>query len=407
MRPPNPSTKSPILMAPSLPPPRRRRRRTPSPVDNAMREIFLRLPADDPGSLVRAAAVCRSWFRILSDEAFAREYRAFRRAPPMLGFLHNQPPVYKRPSWVSHFVSTTTFSPPEFEDLEGYQVLDSRHGLVLLYSPEMGEYFVVSDLVTHEDWEIHVDPKCHGIMRWEDDGPEDVSEGIRCNAAVLCDKDLCDHLDCHGGPFLVALVGSDDAEGSMALATVYSSKTREWSDVISVDVDEPDLIYDKAHSAVVGNKVYVPCVESSCVLEYDIGEQELSVISVPYEDQDESQRYVDLMGVEDGMLLFASVMKPRLYLWSMEAGPNGAAGWARRRFIELEPLLPRSILLDNFTVSAVGFAEGVSVIFVSTQSGLYTIELSSGRCDKVNVEEHVQKAMPYMSFYIGERGLLD
>ncbi|KAF7055357.1 hypothetical protein CFC21_062896 [Triticum aestivum] len=314
-----------------------------------MRQIFLRLPADDPGSLVRAAAVCRRWCRILSDAAFARDYRAFRRAPPMLGFLHNERHrEYKRVSyWISHFVSTATFSPPAFKDLEDHQVLDSRHGLVLLH--ETGDDFVVYDLVTHDDWEVHADPKCHGIMWWEGDDP--AYKGIRCNAAVLCDKDLCDHLDCHGGPFLVALVGSNNAEGSMALATVYSSKTGEWSDMISVHVHEPDLIYDRAHSAVVANKVYVPCVESTSVLEYNIGEQELSVISVPYEDQDESQRYVYLMGVEDGMLLFASVMKHRLYLWSMEAGPSGAAGWARRRFIELKPFCRMdSLVLSSWTI---------------------------------------------------------
>ncbi|KAI4992771.1 hypothetical protein ZWY2020_007084 [Hordeum vulgare] len=91
---------------------------------------------------------------------------------------------------------------------------------------------------------------------------------------------------------------------------------------------------------------------------------------------------LELMGAEDGMLLFATVLEPKLYLWSMEVGLNGAVTWAQRRAIELEPLLPSGALFD---VSVVGFAEGVGVIFLSTKAGLYTIELSSGRCKKDSI----------------------
>uniref|UniRef100_A0A453IV36 CNH domain-containing protein n=1 Tax=Aegilops tauschii subsp. strangulata TaxID=200361 RepID=A0A453IV36_AEGTS len=106
------------------------------------------------------------------------------------------------------------------------------------------------------------------------------------------------------------------------------------------------------------------------------------------------------MGVEDGMLLFASVVKPRLYLWSMEAGPRGAAGRAQSRFIELGPLLPRPVLVDNTEVSAVGFAEGVGVIFIKTKVGLYTIHLKSKQSNQVH-RGYINKVMPYMSFYTG------
>ncbi|KAI4992776.1 hypothetical protein ZWY2020_007089 [Hordeum vulgare] len=91
---------------------------------------------------------------------------------------------------------------------------------------------------------------------------------------------------------------------------------------------------------------------------------------------------LELMGAEIGMLLFATVLEPKLYLWSMEVGLNGAVTWAQRRAIELEPLLPSGALFD---VSVVGFAEGVGVIFLSTKAGLYTIELSSGRCKKDSI----------------------
>ncbi|XP_044947692.1 uncharacterized protein LOC123397061 [Hordeum vulgare subsp. vulgare] len=362
--------------------------RPPALVDDAMREVFTRLPADDPRSLVHAAAVCRSWRGILTDPGFARGYRAFHGAAPMLGFLHN---AYCAPN---RFVPTSTFRRWGSQDRRGCHVLDSRHGIVLLYSPAYDVPFHACDLVTNNWWEIEADPKCHDLMHWWPHFYND--RGIHFTATVLCAKDRCrcDHLDCHGGPFLLALVGSAD-KGGIALATAYSSETCQWSDKISLQ--SPGLQIDnEGHTAVVGNKVYVPSYDCDSVVEYNIREQQLSVIKVP---EILGQGYLDLIGAEDGMLLFASVLKPRLYLWSMEAGPRGAAAWARRRVVELEPLLPHRALLDmsDSDVWAAGFAEGVSVIFLRTPAGLYTIELNSGRVNKVG-ESRIEKVMPYTSF---------
>ncbi|XP_037435677.1 uncharacterized protein LOC119302732 [Triticum dicoccoides] len=365
-----------------------------APVDDAMRAVFMRLPADDPRSLARAAAVCRSWRGILTGPGFADGYRALHGGPPMLGFLHNE---YRSDN---RFVPTSTFRRRASQDSPDCQVLDSRHGLVLLYAPAYDPPFEARDLVTGDWWDIDDDPKCRDIMHWPGDGPDDFfsGTGIRCNATVLCAKDRCGHLDCHGGgPFLVALVGSVE-EGGIALATVYSSETCQWSDKISVR--SPGLRTDDGgHTAVVGDKVYVPSYECDSLVEFNIREQQLSVINVP---ENLGQGFLYLIGVEDGMLLFASVLKPRLYLLSMEAGPRGAAAWARRRVVELEPLLPPRALLDmsESNIWAVGFAEGVSVIFLRTPAGCYAIDLNSGRANKVG-EFSIEKVMPYARFCTG------
>jgi hypothetical protein len=186
-------------------------------------------------------------------------------------------------------------------------------------------------------------------------------------------------------------------DGSKARATVYSSETGDWSDVI--EVHTPDHINGAGHSAVVGDKVYAPCLESDSVVEYNMGGQELRVIDYPFED--ERQPYLELMGVEDNMVLFASVVKSRLYLWSLGVVPSRATGWARRRVIELQPLLPPGVLKNWWGVSAVGFAEGVSVIFLRIGNGLYTIDLNSGEGKNVDQITCINKVMPYMSFYTG------
>uniref|UniRef100_A0ACD5TV11 Uncharacterized protein n=1 Tax=Avena sativa TaxID=4498 RepID=A0ACD5TV11_AVESA len=267
-------------MAMSAPPPRRGPLSVEPLFDDLMREIFLRLPPHDPRGLLRAAVGCRSWRGILSDAAFAREYRRFHRAPPMLGFFYDQFHIERRRAfderyWLPHFVTTATFRLPAYEDRRDWRVLDSRHGLVLFYTPAMDADFVVCDLVTGEELEIHPDSDCEDIMWWEDDDDNYRFENIRCNAAVLCGRDRCDHLNCHGGPFRVALLGSDEY-GQIAFATVYSSETREWSDMISAE--NPNTISNWGHSAVVGNKVYVPCLEDDSVVEYNMGEQKLSVM---------------------------------------------------------------------------------------------------------------------------------
>ncbi|GJN24388.1 hypothetical protein PR202_gb12126 [Eleusine coracana subsp. coracana] len=68
-------------MAPPRPPPELN--------DDAVREILLYLPPDDPAHLVRASLVSKHWRRILSDQGFLRRYRRFHRTPPLLGFFHD------------------------------------------------------------------------------------------------------------------------------------------------------------------------------------------------------------------------------------------------------------------------------------------------------------------------------
>uniref|UniRef100_A0ACD5VE56 Uncharacterized protein n=1 Tax=Avena sativa TaxID=4498 RepID=A0ACD5VE56_AVESA len=381
--------------------PQRVRRPPPALDDDALSEIFLRLPPEDPKSLVRASAVCATWRRvILSDDgAFDRLYRAFHGAPPMLGFLQNTTLHAKGRSYlVSNFVSTATFRPPACHERRRWRALDSRHGLALFHTPDRAEDFVVCDLLTYDRWRIKASRECSHIISHDANS----SATTTWNAAVLCAKDRCDHLHCHGGPFLVALAGCDEGQGT-TFASVYSSQTRKWSRTVSIL--EPEGIDTAGHVAVAGGKAYFQCKHTVSIVEYDMGEQELSVIDPRFDEEDRDLTYPLLMGVEDdGMLLMATVSRPRLYLWSMEVvSPSRAGDLSRCRVIELEPLLPPRAL---FAMSIVGFAEGIGVIFLSTEAGLYTVELSSGRSKKVQgvVSSSLGKLMPYMSFYTREWG---
>ena len=68
------------------------------------------------------------------------------------------------------------------------------------------------------------------------------------------------------------------------------------------------------HSAIVGNKLYLPSGGSSKIAEYDMGAQKLAVIRGPLPLSDL------LVGAEDGMLLFAAVFDTVLCLWAVVNG---------------------------------------------------------------------------------------
>lgn len=149
----------------------------PELISDAVAEVLLRLPSDDPAGLLRASAVCKTWLRTLTESAFVRRYRDFHGTPLVLGFLHN--PANRR---LARFVSTTAFRPPAATDHRTSVVLDCRHGRALLYDYRSSE-FVVWDPITGRERRIFDDlPECYS------------------DHTVLCAAGPgCDHSACSGG----------------------------------------------------------------------------------------------------------------------------------------------------------------------------------------------------------------
>ncbi|KAL6594625.1 hypothetical protein ACP70R_048363 [Stipagrostis hirtigluma subsp. patula] len=79
----------------------------PSPVvdDDVFGEILLHLSPVDPTLLVCASLVCKSWCRLLTDDAFLRHYRGFHQAPPMISLLRNTE------DHIACFVASGSFCP--------------------------------------------------------------------------------------------------------------------------------------------------------------------------------------------------------------------------------------------------------------------------------------------------------
>ncbi|KAL6647782.1 hypothetical protein ACP70R_015219 [Stipagrostis hirtigluma subsp. patula] len=353
--------------------PRRRRRRPPQLVDDVFGEILLRLPPGDPACLVRAAAVCRTWRRILADPAFPARYRAFHRTPPVLGFFHNPYPL-----GLARFVPTSSFGAPP-PDRRGRHVLGCRHGRVLLEDRESWD-LIVWDPATGDERRLPEVPDIHTL-------------GDR-NAAVLCAAHGagCDHRDCHGGPFLVASMGVGDKLD--AHAYLFSSETGAWSapSVFQLEPTRSCLTIDRLPAAVAGDGVCFIGDYSDGILRYDLATRDLSLIAVPFDYDDD----IIVTPMEDGELGFACLNRQHrciLSLWSFV----WFAGWVVLRVIDLEMLLS----IDKYmTPYLSGFAEDANVIFVNTDDGVFTIELESLQTRKIDVRDKSSPVFPYTSFYI-------
>ncbi|TVU41821.1 hypothetical protein EJB05_15375, partial [Eragrostis curvula] len=338
-------------------------------LDELVGEILVRLPPDEPADILRASLVCKRWSRLLSDPAFGRRYRELHRAPPLLGFFHNTYESGPVPRFVSTVASPC--SPPALH-CSNWWTLDCRHDRVLIHRfgrPDL----VVFDPLTGEQPHLPLPPYSHFF----------------CAGAVLCSVAGCDHLDCHGGPFLVVFVGTNCDRATWA--SVYSSETGAWSASSSVELGGR---YIQAWpSLCIGDSLYFMVYRGRSILRYDLAVRGFSLIDVPAEYDDIST----VVMVDDGRLGFMGVEDRNLHLWAwQEAGADGSAGWRRCRVIELATLLPGPD--KTFSPRVVGFVEGTDIVFLSTDVGIFTLKIKSGRVAKVGEKRARIAIVPYSSF---------
>uniref|UniRef100_A0ACD5UP34 Uncharacterized protein n=1 Tax=Avena sativa TaxID=4498 RepID=A0ACD5UP34_AVESA len=351
----------------------------PPPVlpDEILEEILLRLPPDDPGCLFRASLVCKPWRSRLTSSGFSLLYRKFHRTPPLLGFFENDEKLF---FWFAPLSPTSPFpsAHPSNCDLV---VLDSRHGFVLLNNVgSSGEplSLVVWDPISLQQWDIPY--------------PEfAVWESVPDSAAVLCAADGCDHMDCHGGPFKVVYVGTNEDDW-ISRASVYCSEARAWSRVSSCEHPQFFLeVVGTTPKALVGNAVYFSCTPSTIILRYEFTTHELAMVDRPQMYEWPHDKYI-LITMEDGLLGCASLQESRLDIWSIEAGNNGSVRWILRRVVKLESVLP------CYRMTLINFADKLGVFFARMHSGVFTVEIKSGQVKKV-LSSGTEYVIPYTSFY--------
>lgn len=171
---------------------------------------------------------------------------------------------------------------------------------------------------------------------------------------------------------------------------VYSSGVGSRITCISIheDVAEPNL----SRGTIVGDGVYFTLQMGVTVLKYDLVKHHLSLIDPP----EWCDGGISLMSTEDGLLGSAGIRGSTLYLWSRKANAEGVEKWVQYRVTDLRTLLPVDKPFTKATVT--GYAEGVHAIFVSTDVGVYIIELKSGQARKVSDPLNHYHAIPFMRF---------
>ncbi|XP_037449445.1 uncharacterized protein LOC119319031 [Triticum dicoccoides] len=352
----------------------------PELISDAVAEVLLRLPPDDPAGLLRASVVCKSWLRALTEPAFVRRYRDFHGTPLVLGFLHN--PVNRR---LARFVPTTAFRPPAAADHRTSVVLDCRHGRALLYDYRSSE-FVVWDPVTGRE------------RRMPDDVPDRYT-----NHVVLCAAGAgCDHSTCSGGAFLMASAGVHVMDLVQAEARLYSSETgvRRGPDGIYLDYNDgqfdegcPYRLEADRPGVLVGGTLYFVC-QSGALLRYGfLGKQSLSLIKPP--PGKFHGRGTIVTRAENGGLGLATLGRDVLHLWSTETGFRGGVKWVKMNDIHLQKLMP-----FKSPALLIGSTEDTNVVFVTSDDhGIFTIELKSLLMKKVCEMGEVDDVFPYVCFY--------
>lgn len=364
----------------------------PKLIDDAVAEILLRLPPDDPACLVRASLVCKPWRRVLSDPAFPLRYRAFHRTPPpLLGFVRSS---RAREAGGSHLIVpfATRLLPFHQPPPMSSRPLDCRHGRVLSENVVCGSSTTRGSLAV---WEPITGN--HSVLpeldcRWP---------YIRCGV-VACAAAGCDHRhDCHGGPFQVVFVGTTDA--GVARAWVYSSETDAWSEPASVQLHGRHSSVKRKRGAIVGHRCYFLLNASTMLLKFDLRKHRLSMINSPQAYCIMPAAAAALMSMEDGRLGLAGIHGANLHLWSTKVCLEGPATttWVPYRVVELGKLLP--IDKPYHRVAVIGFAEGVGALLVAVDTTtIFAYELKSGQVRKLTSKPGCcnDEVFPFTSFYV-------
>lgn len=107
------------------------------------------------------------------------------------------------------------------------------------------------------------------------------------------------------------------------------------------------------------------------------------------------------MELDDGGLGFVAALDSCMYMWSWQADANNGIGsWAQHMVLtelELETLLPRGNPWCWHEVT--GWVEGTHTIFISIDTGVFTLDLKSKKVKKVGKMPAYYRIIPYMTFY--------
>uniref|UniRef100_A0ACD5VXE5 Uncharacterized protein n=1 Tax=Avena sativa TaxID=4498 RepID=A0ACD5VXE5_AVESA len=382
---------------------RRRRPSSPPPVpahpledDDLLHEIMLRLPPQPP-YLMRASIVSKRWRRLATDPKFLRRFRLHHRRPPLIGFFSHE---------VGPFYFRSTLDPPyripplrfslRPDGSEGWTCLDCRHGRILFDDWLRGQ-IIVWDPIT-DDRRIVPHP-----LQFRDSGIVQIHSG-----AVLCAARDQGHVHgaCHSSPFKVVALSSyqqdDEAvnDEAIAFASVYSSETGIWSDVVSAKIPPRGIDY-AGPSTLVGNTLHWLLTMNSSVLEFDLEARRLVVTKRPPGAPHGANARI--IQAEDGGVAFAALSGPRnqpcLQMWDREIDSHGVATWVLRKTVELHKILGLESRIEKDRSSILHYLEDIHAMFLRVHPYVYMVQLEPMQSKELFKTSHNCMYHPFTSFW--------
>ncbi|CAL5079050.1 unnamed protein product [Urochloa decumbens] len=323
----------------------------PELMDDLVEEILLRIPPDDPASLIHAELVCKRWRRIVSDPGFRhrlRELLRHRAHPPILtGFLCNLIDLGLQDIWTN---------------------------------PIDCGLFVWDPATDHVTTLPKLPPHVYG-------GSESLSSSWKWNTTVLCaGGSACDRhrLGCCGRkPFIIVVVGGGGVRNYYSC--VYSSEDGAWSNgtyTLGHNWGPQRNIAMAMPTALVGKSLYFS--NNIGIIRFNLDTQGVCMISLPPDCVGNS---TVLMTTEGGerLGLATVVRRSKLFLYSGVTSPDGkVVRWDVSRVIELGTVLPAGALASLYRRHVVvGIADDIGVIFLRRDDGIFTLYLNSGHVKKV------------------------
>ncbi|KAF7038781.1 hypothetical protein CFC21_048903 [Triticum aestivum] len=274
-----------------------------------------------------------------------------------------------------------------------WRLVDCRHGRVLLKNNERRQVIV---------WDpITGDRSLLSVPREFDD---------MHTAAVLCSAGEQGHAHgaCHSSSFKVVVVDCYEHDyDAVAFASVYSSETGVWGDLLSTPLPYSGITVVNP-STLVGNTLHWLLSGYSGILEFDFDRQTLAVINRPpgarYNDRVQIVQ-VDDNGVGVSALSCAHCQsaycshQPCLHICDRKVDCYGVAVWVLRKSIDLQKLLGLGFKIEMKRSRILRYAEDVRALFLWLHSSLFMIQLESMQPKELFKSDNVYTYYPFTSFY--------
>ncbi|CAN6288515.1 unnamed protein product [Urochloa humidicola] len=375
--------------------------------DDALAEILLRVPPH-PNCLARSSLAGKGPRRVTTSPDFLRAFRSFHNSapPPLLGFFHddgdlpsNFLPVGDSPDRVS----AAAFDPATEEEEEpGWRVVDTRHGRVLLRSPDRLRFLIWEPMAGRRSY-VDALPPDHG------DHYKFTSAALVCTAAAHEEEEEQQqgrgHGDCHDCPLSVVFVVTPRRAGTTVayLCSPEQAGGDEWDEVASGDFSP--LTVTERPVVLLRNVAYWTMAGAmgiqEGILALELGpRRRLYRIGQPVYVFDAEHEHVQVMEAEGGRLGLVVACGLTLQLWVLlEYNGEGRERWEMHWEVYLDAdLAPPEPMFEDYYLLWILGMEG-SVVFLRTEVGIFEVDLKTEVSKRLCDGHEIEALYPYRSFY--------